>query len=72
VLEMTARVFADCPIKVFVEHDYEDSDWQYIVMEADVKSYTSDHVYSAQRQWTREMVASVPAQSGQFFIYGIA
>ena len=72
VLEMTARAFAGCPIRLFVECDYEDADWQYIVLEADVKDYTSDQTYAAQRQWTRELVVSVPAQPGQFFIYGIA
>ncbi len=44
VLEMTARVIADCPLRLFVECDYEDSDWQYIVLEADVKGYDSDRV----------------------------
>jgi hypothetical protein len=72
VLEMTARVFAGCPLRLFVECDYEDSDWQYIVLEADVKGYDPDRLLKAQLKWTRELVASVPAQPGQFFIYGIA
>jgi hypothetical protein len=72
VLEMTARVFAGCPIKVFVECDYEDSDWQYIVLEADVKGYDSEQLLAAQQQWAREIVRSVPDHPRQFFIYGIA
>jgi hypothetical protein len=72
MLEMTARVFAGCPIRLFVECDREDSDWQYIVLEANITVYTSDQVYAAQRQWTHEVAHSFPPQPRQFFIYGIA
>jgi hypothetical protein len=72
VLEMTARVFVGCPLKVFVEHDYEDPDWQYIVVEADTGNYSADQTFAAQQQWTREAVQSLPAYARQFFIYGLA
>src|SRR4051812_43550345 len=68
ILEMTVRIFAGCPVKVFVEHDYEDPDWQYIVLEADPKGYTNDQLLSARKQWTREIVGSVPAHPRQYFI----
>jgi hypothetical protein len=72
VLEMTARVFADCPLRLFVECDYEDSDWQYIVLEADVKGYASDRLFAARNQWSAEIVRSVPTYPRQYFIYGLA
>jgi hypothetical protein len=72
VLELTGRVFAGCPMKIFVEHDYEDSDWQYIVLEVGSKGYTSEQLFAAQQQWSAEMVQSLPDYPRQYFIYGLA
>jgi hypothetical protein len=72
VLELTARVFARCPIKVFVENDSENSDWQYIVLEVGVSGYDGARLVAARTQWSAEIVRSVPAYPRQYFIYGLA
>ena len=47
VLEMTARAYPGRSIKLFVEYDYEDPDWQYIVVEVDTSGYTTEQYVTA-------------------------
>jgi hypothetical protein len=71
VLEMTARAFAGCPLKMFVEYDYEEPEWQYIVVAADVTGYSTEQAVAAQHWLSAEYVRTVPAAFRQYFVSGM-
>lgn len=70
VLEMTARTYPGRSIRLFVEYDYEDPDWQYIVVEVDAGGYSTEQYVAAHHAWAAEFVGTIPAFARQFFVNG--
>jgi hypothetical protein len=68
VLEMTARIFAGCPLQVFIEYDPEDPDWQSIVMQAGTVGWSSERIAAGMSRWSREVVAYCPNSHTRYFV----
>ena len=68
VLEMTARAFPGRSIKLSVEYDYEDPEWQYIVLRTDVHDYTTEQYITADNALGAEFVRRIPPPARRYFV----
>jgi hypothetical protein len=71
VLEMTARAFPGRTITLSVGYDYEDPDWQYIVLDTDIRDYTVEQYRAADDSLGKEFVRTLPPAARQYFVHGI-
>jgi hypothetical protein len=68
VLEMTARAFPGRHIKLYVQYDCEDPDWQAIILETDLRDYTTEQYLAADNTLGAEIVRSIPPRARQYFV----
>jgi hypothetical protein len=68
ILDMTARAYPGRPIKLYVQRDHEEPDWQSIVLETHRGDMTSPAFHAAHRQLSGEIVKRVPARVRQHFV----
>jgi hypothetical protein len=68
MLEMTARAFPDRSIKLYVQYDCEDPDWQVIVLETNLGDYTTEQYLAADNALGAEIVRSMPPHARQYFV----
>jgi hypothetical protein len=68
LLEMTARAFPGRSIKLYVHYDCEDPDWQVVVLETNLRDYTTEQYLAADNVLGAEIMRSVPPHARQYFV----